>query len=257
MGETVLEVSNLDRDFGGVRALQDVSLTFREGILSAIIGPNGAGKSTLFKLVTGLLRPSRGRILFRGDDITGLPPHAIAARGIGQSFQLTNIFPNLTVLDNVELAVQSASRVHYQLVFSRARYTELREKTYHVLRQIRLIDKASRIARTLPYGDQRVLELGLVMAREPSLILLDEPTAGVPHEEIPNIVYLIREIATRRTVILIEHNMEIVFDISQRIVVMSQGQVLADGRPATIKTDPKVERAYFGSSGLRTVPSKA
>ncbi len=255
MPGALLQTESLGRDFGGVSAVRDVTLTLEGGVLCAIIGPNGAGKSTLFKLLTGLVTPSRGRILFKGENITGLPPHAIAARGIGQSFQLTSVFPNLTVFENVRLAAQSASRVNYSMVFSERRYPELREKTSRVLDEIRLADRASQLARMLPYGARRVLELGLILAREPSLVLLDEPTAGVSHEEIPNVVQLIGEIASRRTVILIEHNMDVVWGISRRVIVMCEGRVLADGRPEAVKADPEVQRAYLGSrrSGATTV----
>src|SRR5207249_1821768 len=155
--------------------------------------------------------------------------------------------PNLTVFENVRLAAQSASRVGYQMLRSERRYPELRETAHRVLAEIRLADRAEQPARTLPHAARRVLELGLVLAREPSLILLDEPTAGVAHEEIPTVVRLIQAIAARRTVILIEHNMELVWGISRRVVVMCEGRVLADGRPEDVKADPAVQRAYLGS----------
>ena len=242
----ILETHNLTRDFGGLRAVNDVSLAFEPGELCSIIGPNGAGKTTLFRMITGLMPATRGTILFEGQPITNLSPHETARLGIGQSFQITNIFPSLTVLENVRLAVQTATRVNFNFVVSAARYRELEARARQILAQVHVDGKELEVAKNLSYGEKRSLELGLVLARDPKLILLDEPTAGVAHDEIHRVVALVEQIAREKTVLLIEHNMDVVLSISRRIVVMYQGGVLADGPPATIKTDPAVQQAYLG-----------
>jgi branched-chain amino acid transport system ATP-binding protein len=242
----ILETKNLTRDFGGLRAVNDVTLAFNPGELCSIIGPNGAGKTTLFRMITGLMPATAGTITFRGREITNLPPHETARLGIGQSFQITNIFPNLTVLENVRLAEQSATRINFNFVLSADRYRPLESRAREILSQVHLDGKELEIAKNLSYGEKRGLELGLVLARGPTLVLLDEPTAGVAHDEVHRVVTLVERIAHEKTVLLIEHNMDVVLSISRRIVVMHQGAVLADGAPDAIKADPAVQQAYLG-----------
>jgi len=243
-----LELRNVSRSFGGVRAVDDVSLAVRSGTLTSIIGPNGAGKTTLYNLVSGRLRPDAGRILLRGEDVTGLPPHAVARRRLARSFQVTNVFMGLSVFQNVRAAViarRGAGRRWFADVESDR---SLREDTQRLLAQVGLAEQAPRPCRTLAHGDRRIVEIAIVLALEPNVILLDEPTAGMnPHETL-RIVALVRDLQreTGKTFLLTEHDMKVVFAVSERIVVMHQGRVIADGAPDAIRGDAEVRRAYLG-----------
>ncbi len=244
----VLELRHVVRSFGAVRAVDDVSLTVRRGSLASIIGPNGAGKTTLYNVVTGRLRPDAGQVLLRGEDVTGLPPHAIARRGLARSFQVTNVFMGLSVFENVRAAVSArrgAARRWFADVESDG---ALRDETRLVLEQVGLAALAGRPCRTLAHGDRRVVELAIVLALEPEVILLDEPTAGMNPQEAQRIVSLIRQLQreTGRTFLLTEHDMKVVFSVSERIIVMHQGRILADGAPEEIRGNADVRRAYLG-----------
>lgn len=244
----VLETRNLRKEFNGLVAVADVSLQVREGELHAIIGPNGAGKTTLFNLISGVLPPTAGKVLLRGQDITGLPPHQIARRGIGRSFQITNLFPNLTVLESVRLAAQARGRRNLHFWAHYRRYREYEERALDIIRQVGLAGREHILARALPHGDQRKLEIALLLATEPDVLLLDEPTAGMASGEIPLLVDLIRRLREEggRTILLVEHKMDVVMNLSDRITVMHQGRVLAEGTPAEISADERVQRAYLG-----------
>ncbi len=244
----ILETRNLRKEFNGLVAVADVSMRVQEGHLHAIIGPNGAGKTTLFNLISGHIRPTAGRVYLRGRDITGLPPHRIARLGIGRSFQITNLFPNLTVLENVRLAAQAQGRDSLRFWSHHRRFRQYEERAMEVIQQVGLTGREHYLARVLPHGDQRKLEIAILLASDPEVLLLDEPTAGMAAEEVPILVETIRRIqeAGDRTILLVEHKMDVVMTISDRITVMHQGRVLAEGTPAQIGADERVQRAYLG-----------
>jgi len=246
--QIVLETRNLRKEFDGLVAVADVSLRVREGELHAIIGPNGAGKTTLFNLISGVLPPTSGQVFLRGREITGLPPHQIARRGIGRSFQITNLFPNLTVLESVRLAAQARGRHSLRFWAHYRRYRQYEERAIAIIHQVGLTGREHFLARALPHGDQRKLEIALLLATEPDVLLLDEPTAGMASGEIPALVDLIHRLREEggRTILLVEHKMDVVMNLSDRITVMHQGRVLAEGTPAEISANEQVQRAYLG-----------
>src|SRR3989454_8426142 len=224
----LLRTERLTRAYGSLLALSDVDVSVRRGELRSIIGPNGAGKTTFFRLIAAETAPTSGRIWFNGADITGMPPYAAARLGIAKSYQITNVFPHLSVLENVRVAVQGHARSFN--FWSRAdRLTDVSERATGLLETVGLGRKAAGLAAHLSHGEKRHLEIGIALAAEPSLLLLDEPTAGMSPEETDETMRLIRELAAGRTVILIEHKMKVVMKISDRITVLHQGQVLAEG----------------------------
>jgi branched-chain amino acid transport system ATP-binding protein len=226
-----------------------VSLAVQEGELRSIIGPNGAGKTTFFRLISGEMRPTGGRITFRGADITGLPQHAVARLGIAKSYQITNIFPHLPVLENVRVVAQGPA---YAFNFwARARdLGRARDRALAILGSVGLARKADLLAAHLSHGEKRHLELAIALASDPRLLLLDEPTAGMSPEETDETIELIRELAAGRTVVLVEHKMKVVMNISDRITVLHQGQLLAEGTPGEIRANPLVQQTYLGASAL-------
>ena len=248
MPETLLETHNLRKAFGALVAVDDVSIQVQAGTIHSIIGPNGAGKTTFFNLLSGNLEPTAGRVIYKGKDITRLPLHRSAHIGIGRSFQITNLFPNLTALENVRLACQALGKDNFRFLQAAGHFKRYEQRALAILQQVGLAERALMLARTLPHGDQRKLELGIILAADPELLLLDEPTAGMAAEQVPELMALIKEIQTSggKTVILVEHNMNVVMSISDRITVMHQGQVLAEGTPAEIAANEKVQSAYLG-----------
>lgn len=244
----ILETQHLRKEFDGLVAVADVSLRVREGSLHSIIGPNGAGKTTLFNLLSGVFKPTAGRVFLRGRDITSLPPHRIAHLGIGRSFQITNVFPNLTVLENVRLAAQAMGRDSLNLVASASRFHAYETRAQEVLERLGLSDKAQLLASMLPHGDKRKLEIGILLASDPEVLLLDEPTAGMASEQVPQLMTLIAEVRRQgnKTILLVEHNMDVVMNVSDLITVMHYGNVLAEGKPAEIAANEQVQRAYLG-----------
>jgi len=243
-----IRTENLTIRFGGHAAVDDVTCAFVPGELTVIVGPNGAGKTTWFNLVSGQLKPTEGRI-FKGEtDITGLSPSARAKAGIGRAFQLTALFPKLSVLENVRLAVQARAGQGPR-IFSRASaLTDVRDKAYAFLEATRLAAVAHLPAAALPHGDQRKLEVALLAAMEPDIFMFDEPTAGMSVDEAPAILELIAEIRkdTAKTVLLVEHKMDVVRALADRIVVLHNGQLVADGEPATVMALPVVREIYLG-----------
>ncbi len=244
----ILEANHLRKDFGGLVAVEDVSLKVRAGSLHSIIGPNGAGKTTLFNLLSGVFKPTAGRVIYRGRDITAQPPHRIAHLGIGRSFQITNVFPNLTVFENVRLAAQAMGRDSLNLFAPASRFRNYAERAHHVVEQVGLKDKGQLLASVLPHGDKRKLELGILLASDPQVLLLDEPTAGMASEQVPQLMALIAEIRQQgnKTILLVEHNMDVVMNVSDAITVMHYGKVLAEGTPAQIAANEQVQKAYLG-----------
>jgi branched-chain amino acid transport system ATP-binding protein len=244
----ILETRNLRKEFDGLVAVADISLQIGEGELHAIIGPNGAGKTTLFNLISGVLPPTAGRVFLRGQDITGLPPHQIVRRGIGRSFQITNLFPNLTVLESVRLAAQARGRHSLNFWAHHRRYRHYEERALEIIRRVGLTGREYILARALPHGDQRKLEIALLLATEPDVLLLDEPTAGMAFGEVPMLVDLVRQLREEggHTILLVEHKIDVVMNLSDRITVMHQGHILAQGSPAEISADERVQQAYLG-----------
>ena len=251
--EIILESERLRKEFGALVAVANVSIKIRRNTIHSIIGPNGAGKTTFFNLLTNNVEPTAGRVIFKGRDITNLPLHRIAHLGIGRSFQITNIFPNLTVLENVRLACQSLGKDNFRLLNHYQHFRRYEERAWDVIRQVGLTERATTLARTLPHGDQRKLELGMILAPDPEMLLLDEPTAGMAGEYVPEMIELIRQIHKigKKTVLLVEHNMGLVMSISDCITVMHQGQVLAEGTPSEITANEVVQSAYLGGMGWR------
>jgi branched-chain amino acid transport system ATP-binding protein len=242
----VLEVRDVRKAFDGFQAVGGVSLEVPRGQIAAIIGPNGAGKTTLFNLITGHLRPDAGAVALDGRDITGLAPHDVCRLGMGRSFQRTNIFPKLTVFQNVQAAFISHRGRGLDL-FSRVDRL-YRDETDALLASLGLLDRAGEMSGFLSHGAQKQLELGIALASEPRLLLLDEPTAGMSAAETRETIQLISRIASERglTLLFTEHDMEVVFSIAQRITVLHQGRVIAEGRPADVRNDPEVRRVYLG-----------
>jgi len=246
--QIVLETRKLRKEFGALVAVANVSIKVKANTLHSIIGPNGAGKTTFFNLLSGNIAPTSGKVIFKGRDITGIPLHRTAHLGIGRSFQITNIFPNLTVLENIRLACQALGRDNFRVLEHYTRFARYEERAWEVMQRVGLTQRALMPARTLPHGDQRKLELGILLAPDPEVLLLDEPTAGMAAEQVPELIALIREIqdAGDKTVMLVEHNMNVVMRISDTITVMHQGQVLAEGTPAEIAANEVVQSAYLG-----------
>ena len=246
--EVILETKNLRKEFGGLVAVDDVSVQIRARRLHSIIGPNGAGKTTLFNLLSGTMPPTGGQVFFKGRDITHLPPHRMAHLGLGRSFQITNIFPNLTVLENVRLAAQAVGRDNFKLFRHFARLEQYQAKSLQIIAQVGLQGREGVLASALPHSDKRRLELGIMLASDPELLLLDEPTAGMSSEQVPSLLEIIRHIMASgdKTIVLVEHRMDMVMSISDFITVMHQGRVLAEGTPQEIAANEMVQSAYLG-----------
>jgi branched-chain amino acid transport system ATP-binding protein len=242
----ILRTESLSKHFGALMAVNRVDLCVRKGEIHSIIGPNGAGKTTLFNLLTGFAGPTAGRIFFDAKEITGLPPYQICKRGIGRSFQIFNIFADLSVLENVRLAIQSGTHLNYCFWQSVGKTQALEEKAMQVLAQVGLQEKAGLVARTLSNGEKRILDIGLGLATNPDLLLLDEPMSSLAGHEIDIITRLIRGLAGRITIVLIEHNIDVVLDISDQITVLNQGTIIAQGSPAEIQNDARVQEIYLG-----------
>jgi branched-chain amino acid transport system ATP-binding protein len=241
----ILEVDAVSKRFGNFVALNKVTARFEAGKLSAIIGPNGAGKSTFFNVVSGAFPPSAGRLSFRGRDITGLPQHAFARIGIAKSFQITNVFKQLSAHENVRVAVQMR-HARYEIFKPRASMAELADRADALLARVGLADLRQRPAADLAHGQQRALEVAMALAAEPELLLMDEPTAGMSPEETKVMMDLITALAAERTVILVEHKMKLVMGICERLLVLHHGEFLAEGTPAEIRANDDVRRVYLG-----------
>jgi branched-chain amino acid transport system ATP-binding protein len=240
----ILKTESLVKNFGGLRAIDEVSFRLEEGQLQSIIGPNGAGKSTFFKLICGELHPDRGGIWFRGEDITALPQYAISHRGMSVAYQLTNIFPRLTTLENIRVAMQSR-KTTYNFWSRKEALRDLREKSASILETVELASKRDDLACNLSHGEQRHLEMGIALATDPVLLLLDEPTAGMSPEDTERTIQLIRQIARGRTIILVEHKMKVVMKISNKITVLHDGRILAEGSPGEIQANERVQEVYL------------
>ncbi len=242
----MLRLEAVDKSFGDFKAVNEAHLSVGEGKLVAVIGPNGAGKTTLFNLITGQLRRDRGKIVFMGEDIGGLPPYEICKRGIARSFQIVNIFPRLTVFENTQIAVLSQQRKSSRL-FRPAKSLAVAE-TNAILEGVGLSDKTRNIAGSLSHGDQKILEIAIALGNEPRLLILDEPTAGMSPEETAATMELINQLASARglTILFCEHDMDVVFATAQSIMVMHQGRTLVQGAPEEVRSNKEVLKAYLG-----------
>lgn len=246
--QPIIKTENLTIQFGGQVAVDHVSCEFPEKHFKSIIGPNGAGKTTLFNLISGELKPTEGDVFLKGESITKLSPVERARKGIGRSFQITNVFPNLTVLENVRLAIQSRETIFYQMFRYATSYKKLIEEAEEILTQVILQDKKHAIASQISHGEKRKLEIAMLIALDSTILLLDEPTAGMSLEEVPIILDVIRNIKQQgeKTIVLIEHKMDLILDLSDSIMVLFNGQLIADGSPEEIMNNEMVENAYLG-----------
>jgi branched-chain amino acid transport system ATP-binding protein len=242
--DAIIRTHALSVRFGGLTALNAVNFEVRRGEIRAIIGPNGAGKSTFFNCLTGVLRPTSGRIVFAGEDIAGLPPNRISQLGIARSYQITNILPNATTLENVRIAAQSR-RHGWNMLKHHRDFHDLFDKAAAVLDAVGLAAKTNELAANLSHGEQRNLEIGIALATEPQLLCLDEPTAGMSAAETHGTMELVRRISKDHTILIVEHDMQVVMQLAERITVLHYGAVLAEGTPAEIQDNPKVLEVYL------------
>jgi len=240
-----LEVKQVSKSFGGLRAVNRVTLAVKKGQVVSLIGPNGAGKTTLFNLITGVFYPEEGDIFFNDHRITGTPPYRLCHLGLARSFQITNIFQGLTVFENIRLASQGQTR-GFHLLGSISDLSQLIKEAENILNLLGLWDQRDELAGNLSHGDQRYLEIGIALASQPSMLLLDEPTAGMTPMETRASIELIKRLREKVTIILIEHDIDLVFEVSDRIMVMHQGSLLAEGTPAEVKGNKAVQEAYLG-----------
>jgi branched-chain amino acid transport system ATP-binding protein len=249
-GDLVLETRGLVKEFKGFVAVDGVDLRVRRGEIHALIGPNGAGKTTCFNLLTKFLTPTRGQILFEGQDITQEKPAQIARRGVVRSFQISATFPHLTVLQNVRIALQPKQGLSYQFWRSERVLDRLNDRALELLDTVGLRDYAGAVTVELPYGRKRALEIATTLAMDPKLMLLDEPTQGMGHEDVDLVTRLIKKVAANRTVLMVEHNMNVVASIADTITVLAGGSVIAEGRYDEVSKNPQVLQAYMGSEDV-------
>jgi len=245
--ETILETRGLTKEFKGFVAVKDVALKVRRGSIHALIGPNGAGKTTCFNLLTHFLEPTRGQIFFKGREITGSPPARIARMGLVRSFQISAVFPHLTVLENVRVALQRKRGASFDFWRSEGILEKLDSPARELIEAVGLSDFEETVAVELPYGRKRALEIATTLALDPEMMLLDEPTAGMTHADVERITALIRKVSANRTVLMVEHNLSVVSTLSDRITVLQRGEILAEGDYATVSKNPQVVEAYLGA----------
>lgn len=246
MTKDILRLEDLNKSFGPAHIIRGVNLAVREGERHAVIGPNGAGKSTLFHLISGQFAPSSGRIVLNDEEIGGLAPATVNRKGLARSFQITNIFPGLTVFENLRLAVMRRHNVQFVLWRPVSGLKKVKEEVETLLEQVRLTARAETLASQLSYSEQRSLEIGMTLASDPRLIILDEPMAGMSQEETDYTVGLIREITKGRTLMIVEHDMDVVFTLADRISVLVYGEIIATGTPKEIRENARVREAYLG-----------
>jgi branched-chain amino acid transport system ATP-binding protein len=246
--EIILESNNLSKVFGGLVAVDNVSIRIQRQTMHAIIGPNGAGKTTLFNLLSGVMPPTNGQVFYKGQDITDISPQKRAHLGIGRSYQITNIFSNLTVIENVRLAAQAMGKDNFKLFRIADDFPEYIIKAGEIIETVGLSGRELVLARNLPHGEKRKLELGIMLACDPELLLFDEPTAGMSSEQVPGLINIINKVVREknRTAILVEHRMDMVMSISDVVTVMNQGRILAEGTPHDIANNKQVQTAYLG-----------
>ena len=244
--DTILSTEDLTREFAGFVAVNGVALSIRRGSIHALIGPNGAGKTTCFNLLTKFLQPTRGRIKFKGEDITSLAPAEVARLGLVRSFQISAVFPHMTVLENVRIALQRKRGGSYDFWCSSAVLDQYKQRAMELIEEVGLTSFADWMAVELPYGRKRALEIATTLALDPQMMLLDEPLAGMGHEDIARVAALIKRVAAGRTVLMVEHNLSVVAELSDTITVLTRGRVLAEGDYKTVSANPEVREAYMG-----------
>ena len=242
----IIEGRKISKHFGSLQVIDNVDLKVTKGTIHAVIGPNGAGKTTLFNLLTGFLRLTEGEIFFKGENITNLSPFDIAVKGIARSFQITSIFPDLTVHENIRIAAQSVSRESYNFLKHFKKLKETRRKADELLEIVDLADKGSVIAKNLSYGQKRILDIGISLATDPEVLLLDEPMAGLQEADLQWMMELIKKLSDTYTVLLIDHNVDLITSISHVITVLNQGHVIAEGNPEEVRNNDRVQEAYLG-----------
>jgi len=245
--ETILETRGLTKEFKGFVAVRDVSLKVRRGSIHALIGPNGAGKTTCFNLLTHFLEPTRGQIFFKGREITGSPPARIARMGLVRSFQISAVFPHLTVLENVRVALQRKRGASFDFWRSERILKSLDDPARELIEAVGLSEFEETVAVELPYGRKRALEIATTLALDPEMMLLDEPTAGMTHADVERITAIIKKVSANRTVLMVEHNLSVVSTLSHTITVLQRGEILAEGDYATVSKNPQVVEAYLGA----------
>ncbi len=248
-GDIIIQTTGLTKEFAGFSAVNNVSLAVKRGTIHALIGPNGAGKTTCFNLITKFLSPTRGTIHFNGRDITNLKPADIARLGLVRSFQISATFPHLSLVENVRLALQRPQGLHYQFWKSEHALDRLNDRAMELLDEVGLTEYAKLTAVELPYGRKRALEIATTLALEPEMLLLDEPMAGMGREDITRVSDLIRKVAKNRTVLMVEHNLSVVAQLSDTITVLARGEILAEGPYAQVSRDARVVEAYMGTGG--------
>ncbi len=248
MSEYILETKHLVKEFRGFVAVSDINLKVKRGHIHALIGPNGAGKTTCFNLLTKFLTPTAGTIIFNGIDITGDKPAQIARRGIIRSFQISAVFPQLTLLENVRIGLQRSTNQSYQFWRSDKSLNRLNGAALELLKQVDLADFADQLTVNLPYGRKRALEIATTLAMEPEVMLLDEPTQGMGHEDVDRVTQLIKKVSTGRTILMVEHNMNVVSSIADRISVLARGAMLAEGSYQEVSNNTAVMEAYMGTT---------
>jgi len=242
----IIKTENLTKRFGGLLAVNNVDLIIGENRLTSIIGPNGAGKTTLYNLLIGLMKPDGGKIYFQGKDITGYPPHSIVKEGIARSFQILNIFTELSLFENIRIAVQAERGHGLEILSSIDSLDEVNDRSFEIIKTIGLYGNENITAKNLSYGDRRILEIGIALASNPKLLLLDEPTSGLAGRETGTMTVFIQNLAKDLTIVVIEHDMNVVLSISDHIAVLHQGKVIAEGTPDEIKQNDEVQEAYLG-----------
>ena len=248
MTDTILETSGMTREFSGFVAVDDVSLRVKTGTIHALIGPNGAGKTTFFNLLTNFLTPTRGTITFKGQDITGMKPAMVARKGLVRSFQISAVFPHLTALENIRLALQRARGASFDFWRSEDALNVYNDRAHELLHDVGLPELGQALVADLPYGQKRALEIATTLALDPEMMLLDEPTAGMGHADVDTIVQLIKRIRKGRTILMVEHNLSVVEGLCDTITVLTRGKILAEGDYATVSKNPEVIAAYLGSA---------
>ena len=245
-GQTVLELRNLKKSFGETEIIRGVNLIVKRGQRHALIGPNGAGKSTLFNLISGHYAPSSGEILLNGHSIAGLSPHVVNRRGLSRSFQITNVFPRMSVAENLRISVMGRHGHRLTLFRSVRSLKAVNDEVDEFIEKLRLGKRRNDLASDLAYSEQRILEMGMSLAADPSVLLLDEPTAGMSRQETAYIVELIRQVTEGRTLLVVEHDMSVVFALADQVSVLVYGEIIASGEPAAVRADKKVQEAYLG-----------
>lgn len=246
--QDVLRIENLGHSYGKFKVIEDISLSIGKGEMSALIGPNGAGKTTFYNAISGMFPPTKGKVLLNGEDVTGLPSHRMVDKGMCRSFQITNVFAELTVAENVFSPLIMQQNKHYKFYGNIHRDKKVLDKTMQTLEQVGLADRADQKVANLAYGDKRLVEMAIVLARDPSVVLLDEPTAGMNPEETENMINLIKKLAGSlgTTFFITEHDMKVVFSLAEKIYVLHQGHLLAQGSPVEIRANEHVKEAYLG-----------